>query len=198
MKPTIYLRFPFNRNGFEDPATPATALSDKQLSDFISKLVSQAPIDWHKTALSYHVSVVHLLQLACHLYDKKGKGLNDETQRRNWVDKLAHASLPETRDVNAVNMASRDHSNSTTSANSHSNSSVPSLIKSREKSLVISPTDDAVFASVDHMSNPHVEISHATSGTATTNTDPHLFSSTDLEGVSASALEEAILSALND
>lgn len=95
-------------------------------------------------------------------------------------------------------MASRDHSNSTTSANSHSNSSVPSLIKSREKSLVISPTDDAVFASVDHMSNPHVEISHATSGTATTNTDPHLFSSTDLEGVSASALEEAILSALND
>ncbi|KAG5360738.1 hypothetical protein CJU89_3824 [Yarrowia sp. B02] len=198
MKPTIYLRFPFNRDGFEDSVTPATALSEKQVSELIGKLVSSAPVDWHKTALSYHVSVIHLIQLACHLYDKKGKHLDDETQRRNWVDKLSKASLPEPRDTNAVNIASRDHSSSSTSTNTHSNSSVPSLIKSREKSLVISPTDDAVFASVDHMSDPRVEISHAASGTATTNTDPHLFSSTDLEGVSASALEEAILSALND
>ncbi|KAG5368768.1 hypothetical protein CJU90_0995 [Yarrowia sp. C11] len=197
MKPTIYLRFPFDRNGFVDPVTPATALSEKQVANFVSKLVAKGTLDWQETAASYHVSVTHLLQLACHLYDKKGKGLEDETQRRNWREKLVHASLPETRDMNAVNMASRDHSNSTTSAETRSNPSIPSLSKSRDKSLVISPTDDAVFASVDQMSEPQ-EISHVASGTATTNTDPHLFSSTDLEGVSASALEEAILSALND
>lgn len=189
MKPTIYLRFPFNRQGFEDPETPATPLTDKQQKELIEKLVSTATFDWSKAALSYHVSVTHLVQLACHLYDKKGKKM-DTNARQNWQEKLTHVSNTESRDTQII-IQSRDHSLPSTDSSS-SSPSVPSLVKSRDKSLVISPTDDAVFASVDHV----IPMSNTTNTTNTT--DPHLFSSTDLEGVSASALEEAILSALND
>ncbi|KAK9477286.1 hypothetical protein V1514DRAFT_334387 [Lipomyces japonicus] len=79
---TVYLRFPFPRNGFEEPA-PAEWNSSKEtaLWDILSKTHKRSDINWNQLANKFQVSVPYLLQQTAWLYERELQQVHEEMNR---------------------------------------------------------------------------------------------------------------------
>lgn len=191
---TVYLRFPFPRNGFKDPVVHLSTMTTQQTKQLVELLVSEDGVDWPHLAQSFHVTVPYLLQYSCHIYERICRlAALSPTQKDRYLAKLrSEASrdmILESLELGQDQAGADGSSGIASGPLSGVTSGPPSLTRSHDsKSRLLEPPsdDEAVFASVDDSRDQD------------TRETPHMFSSVDLEGVSASALEEAILSALND
>lgn len=69
----VYLRFPFPRNGFQDPVSCEWSDDkEQQLREYISsRTIQRGDIDWEKLASRFDVSVPFILQQAIWLYERE-------------------------------------------------------------------------------------------------------------------------------
>ncbi|KAK9448611.1 uncharacterized protein V1518DRAFT_417722 [Limtongia smithiae] len=78
----VYLRFPFPRNGFNEPQ-PVDWDADKEqeLWKVLSRTQKRSEIKWQQLAEYFNVSVVYLLQQAGWLYERELQQVREEMQR---------------------------------------------------------------------------------------------------------------------
>ncbi|KAK9487151.1 hypothetical protein V1527DRAFT_461793 [Lipomyces starkeyi] len=79
---TVYLRFPFSRNGFPEPH-PIDWNQDKEneLWSILSRAHKRTEIKWPQLAEYFNVSIPFLLQQAAWLYERELQQVREEMQR---------------------------------------------------------------------------------------------------------------------
>ncbi|ODQ74520.1 hypothetical protein LIPSTDRAFT_116813, partial [Lipomyces starkeyi NRRL Y-11557] len=79
---TVYLRFPFPRNGFPEPH-PIDWNQDKEneLWSILSRAHKRTEIKWPQLAEYFNVSIPFLLQQAAWLYERELQQVREEMQR---------------------------------------------------------------------------------------------------------------------
>ena len=79
---TVFLRFPFPRNGFHDPPpVDWDATKDKALWKVISKVSSSGDVQWEEIAARFDVDLSFLLQQAAWLYERHFAGMKAQMQK---------------------------------------------------------------------------------------------------------------------
>ncbi|KAK9464350.1 hypothetical protein V1512DRAFT_268520 [Lipomyces arxii] len=79
---TVYLRFPFARNGFQEPIQSSwDQIQEQELWSILSGVHNKSDIKWHQLAEHFGVSIPFLLQQAAWLYDRELQHVRDEMQR---------------------------------------------------------------------------------------------------------------------
>lgn len=97
----VYLRFPRNRNGFNDPVPVEwDAGKEKELWAMLKDTITD--LEWHNLAKHFDVSVVYILQQAAWLYEKELSIL------RKRISRLS-TSLPPGNRISPLNSASPQH-----------------------------------------------------------------------------------------
>ena len=79
---TVFLRFPFPRDGFQDPSSSDwDATKDKALWKIISKASSSGDVQWEEIAARFDVDLSFLLQQAAWLYERHFAGMKAQMQK---------------------------------------------------------------------------------------------------------------------
>lgn len=79
---TCFIRLPFPRNGFEDPAPVEwDADKDRALWKWISKTSNSKDLDWEEIATRFDVALPFLLQQAAWLYERHFEGMRKQMQK---------------------------------------------------------------------------------------------------------------------
>lgn len=104
----VYLRFPFTRNGFQDPpSTDWDSSKEKALWEYLSKSSSEKEVDWEYLANKFNVPVAFILQQAAYLYEKELELVRAQMQRV----KLGSPGAPPVNNSKGAASGSDDSSN---------------------------------------------------------------------------------------
>uniref|UniRef100_A0A060TG02 Autophagy-related protein 29 n=1 Tax=Blastobotrys adeninivorans TaxID=409370 RepID=A0A060TG02_BLAAD len=102
---TVYLRFPFSRNGFQDPPEAHwDKQKEKSLWEYLSASNNRADINWTQLARQFQVSTPFILQQAAWLYERELEQVRAQMQKvkvhdgaegyKNSGDKLKEPTEP--------------------------------------------------------------------------------------------------------
>lgn len=103
---TVFVRLPFQRNGFEDPLPVNwNSTKDRQLWKLISSASNSKDLDWESMSERFDVPLSFLLQQAAWLYERHFEGMRAQMKRLGAGTSAAPSPRPETQHSGSSSVA---------------------------------------------------------------------------------------------